>query len=258
MRVLVVGGGGREHAIAWKLSQSPRVTQLHVAPGNAGTASVAKNVPIAADDIEGLLNSAKASGIDLTVIGPEAPLAAGIVDRFQEAGLAVFGPTQAAARIESSKAFAKELMTRHGVPTGAAEVFSSYEEATAYVRAGPTPVVIKPDGLTAGKGVVVAETRSEALDTLRIQMVERRLGGAADSILIEEYLEGQEISVFAFVDGEYVSPLVAACDYKRAGDGDTHRGDERNLAVATDGGHHGSSIRLTRVCWIGGRPIRQR
>jgi phosphoribosylamine--glycine ligase len=221
VKVLVVGNGGREHAIAWKLSQSPLVTQLQVAPGNAGTSGIAENVPIAANDIEGLLSHAGASGIDLTVIGPEVPLAAGIVDRFQEAGLAVFGPTQAAARIESSKVFAKELMRRHGVPTGAAEVFSSYEEAAAYVKAGPTPVVIKPDGLTAGKGVVIAETRSEALDTLRTQMVERSFGGASESVLIEEYLEGREISVFAFVDGEYVSPLIAACDYKRAGDGDT-------------------------------------
>ena len=216
-----MGNGGREHAIAWKLSQSPKVSQLFVAPGNAGTSSVAENVPIAASDIEGLVKFAGASSIDLTVIGPEAPLAAGIVDRFQEAGLVVFGPTQAAARIESSKAFAQELMTRHSVPTGAAEVFSSYEEATAHVQAGPTPVVIKPDGLTAGKGVVIAETRSEALETLRTQMVERSFGRAANTILIEEYLEGQEISVFAFVDGEYVSPLVAACDYKRASDGDT-------------------------------------
>ena len=221
MRVLVVGNGGREHAIAWKLSQSPHVKRLYVAPGNAGTSGIAENVPISVSDFDGLLKCAASEDIDLTVIGPDAPLAAGIVDRFQEAGLVVFGPTQAAARIESSKVFAQELMTRHAVPTGAAEIFSSYEAAAAYVQATPTPVVIKPDGLTAGKGVVIAETRSEAIETLRMQMVERTFGGAADSVLIEEYLEGQEISVFAFVDGEYVSPLVAACDYKRAGDGDT-------------------------------------
>ena len=222
MKTLVVGNGAREHAIAWKLSQSPRVSELLVAPGNAGTALVAENVPIDATDIEGLLQFAREGRVDLTVVGPEAPLALGIADRFQEAGLAVFGPTEAASRIESSKSFAKELMLAHGVPTGVARTFSSYAEACDYVSADrELPIVVKADGLAAGKGVVVAGTRWEALDALRQQMVDGRFGAAGERVLIEEHLEGREVSVFAFVDGEYVSEMVAACDYKRAGDGDT-------------------------------------
>ena len=220
MKVLVVGNGAREHAIAWKLSQSPRVTELFVAPGNAGTAQVACNVPTDAADIDGLLSFATKSGIDFTVVGPEVPLAAGIADRFSEAGLLLFGPTKGVARIESSKSFAKELMVCHGVPTGAARIFSSYAEAVEYVQNSALPVVVKADGLAAGKGVVVAQTREEALEALRQQMVERQFGPAGERVLVEECLEGQEVSVFAFVDGEYVSPVVAACDYKRVGDGD--------------------------------------
>lgn len=220
MRVLVVGNGAREHAIAWKLSQSPRVKELFVAPGNAGTAQLARNVPIRATDIEALLRFAQESRIEFTVVGPEAPLAAGIVNRFQEAGLPIFGPTKEAARIESSKSFAKELMLRHGVPTGAAKTFTSYAEASDYALRAPLPVVVKADGLASGKGVVVARTREDAVTALHQQMVEKQFGAAGERVLIEEYLEGQEVSVFAFVDGERVSPLVAACDYKRVGDGD--------------------------------------
>ena len=220
MKVLVVGNGAREHAIAWKLQQSPQVTELFVAPGNGGTSQLACNVPISANDTEGLLRFAIDSGVDLTVVGPEGPLAAGIADRFQQAGLLIFGPTKRAARIESSKSFAKDLMVRHGVPTGQARIFTSYEEARQYLLSVPAPVVIKADGLAAGKGVVVAETREEAMETLRLQMVEKRFGPAGERVIIEECLEGPEVSVFAFVDGEYVSPMVAACDYKRAGDGD--------------------------------------
>jgi phosphoribosylamine--glycine ligase len=219
MRVLLVGNGSREHAIAWKLGQSPRVTELFVAPGNAGTAGIAQNVSIAATDIEKLLDFAQKHGIDFTVVGPEAPLAEGIVDRFQDAGLLIFGPTKAAARIESSKIFAKELMVAHGVPTGMAESFSSYDEARAYLQTCPVPVVVKADGLAAGKGVIVALTREEAMNALRQSMEQRQFGAAGERVLIEEFLEGQEVSVFAFVDGKYVSPMVAACDYKRAGDG---------------------------------------
>ena len=220
MKVLVVGGGGREHAIAWKLNQSPRVTGLLAAPGNAGTAQVAENISVAAEDADALLSLAQDRAVDLTVVGPEASLAVGIADRFAEAGLLLFGPTQAAARIETSKAFAKDLMLRHGVPTANAAVFDDYDDARRYVEGTPAPVVIKADGLAAGKGVVVARTKEDALEALRLQMVERQFGAAGDRVLVEECLEGEEISVFAFVDGRNVSPLAAACDYKRQGDGD--------------------------------------
>ena len=221
MKVLLVGNGAREHAIAWKLCQSPMLDTLLVAPGNGGTGQIAENVSIDAADVDGLLRFAQESRIDLTVVGPEAPLAAGIVDVFQDAGLLVFGPMQAASRIETSKSYAKELMLRHGVPTGSAEVFDDFERARRYTQSAPLPIVVKADGLAAGKGVTVAETREEALDALRKQMVEKQFGAAGGRVLIEEYLEGQELSAFAFVDGERVSPLVAACDYKRVGDGDT-------------------------------------
>ncbi len=220
MKFLVVGNGGREHAIAWKLHASSLVSELLVAPGNAGTEQLGRNVPIEAEDIDGLLDFALEASVDITVIGPEAPLAAGIADRFREAGLSVFGPSAAAARIESSKSFAKELMIRHGVPTGAAKAFDDPETALTYVSGLPAPVVVKADGLTAGKGVVVAHTSDEALGAVRRIIVEREFGDAGERVLIEECLEGPEVSVFAFVDGEFVSALLAACDYKRAGDGD--------------------------------------
>ena len=221
MKVLVVGSGAREHAIVWKLRQSPQLKELLVAPGNAGTARIARNVPMSAEDVDGLLRLAREEGVDLTVVGPEAPLAAGIADRFQDAGLAVFGPTQAAARIETSKSFAKDLMLRHGVPTGKAVAFNDYERARRHVERSDIPVVVKADGLAAGKGVVVAETREAALEALRRQMVDREFGPAGERVLIEELLQGPEFSVFAFTDGVHVSPLLAACDYKRVGDGDT-------------------------------------
>ena len=219
MKTLVIGNGAREHAIAWKLDQSELVSELFVAPGNAGTAQIARNVPIAATDMEGLLDFAINNGVDLTVVGPEVPLANGIVDRFQSAGLPVFGPTQAAARIESSKVFSKELMLAESVPTGQACTFSSYKEARTYVETCSIPTVIKADGLAAGKGVIVAETREDALIAVRDVIKARLFGNAGNSVLIEEFLQGQEVSVFAFVDGDYVSPVVAACDYKRVGDG---------------------------------------
>ncbi|MCH8207352.1 MAG: phosphoribosylamine--glycine ligase [Chloroflexi bacterium] len=220
MKFLVVGNGARDHAIAWKLSQSSVVTELLVAPGNAGTEQIGRNVPIGAEEIDGLLRSVQDAEVDVTVVGPEAPLAAGIADRFREAGLRLFGPGSDAARIESSKSFAKDLMVKHGVPTSAAEVFDDHAAASDYVRQAPEPLVVKADGLAAGKGVVVAQTRGEALAAVRRIMVDREFGAAGDRILIEECLEGQEVSVFAFVDGDYVSPMVAACDYKRVGDGD--------------------------------------
>ena len=221
MRMLVVGGGAREHAITWKLSQSPLVDDLLVAPGNAGTAQIASNVDVDPEDLDGLLRVAKEQAVDLTVVGPEAPLAAGIADRFQDAGLSIFGPTREAARIESSKLFAKELMLDSGVPTSAARAFTSFREASEYVESLPMPVVVKADGLAAGKGVVVADALDEAIAALHECLEGKRFGAAGDVVLVEECLVGREVSVFAFVDGEHVSSMVAACDYKRAGDGDT-------------------------------------
>ena len=221
MKVLVIGKGGREHAIAWKLSQSSRISQLLCAPGNAGTSKIASNVPIPETDVDGLRSFATQHGIDFTVVGPEAPLAEGIVDTFQEAGLSIFGPTQAAARIESSKSFAKDLMARAGVPTARAEVFHHFDAARDYVESLSPPVVIKADGLAAGKGVVVAETTEQALSALQAQMVDRVFGTAGETVLVEEHLQGPELSVFSFVDGKRLSPLIAAVDYKRVGDGDT-------------------------------------
>ncbi len=220
MKVLIIGKGGREHAIAWKLSHSPRITQLLCAPGNAGTSEIAANVPIPETDVDALLRFAERQGIDFTVVGPEAPLADGIVDRFREAGLAIFGPTKAAARIESSKSFAKRLMVRASVPTAHAEVFHNFDAARQYVETQAMPVVIKADGLAAGKGVTVAETPDQAISALQEQMVDRAFGESGDTVLVEQYLQGPELSVFAFVDGEHISPLIAAVDYKRACDGD--------------------------------------
>ena len=220
MRMLVVGGGGREHAIAWKLSRSPLVETLYVAPGNAGTAAVADNLPVRDTDLDGLARSARELGVDVTIVGPEVPLAMGIVDRFRAEGMRIFGPTAAEARIESSKVFAKELMLRHGIPTSRAEVFDSHEEAVRFVSRLSPPLVVKADGLAAGKGVTVANTEEEALAALRECMVDRVFGEAGERVLVEECLSGQEVSVFAFVDGETLSPLAAACDYKRAHDGD--------------------------------------
>ena len=220
MRFLVVGGGSREHAIAWRLSASRLVTEMIIAPGNAGTAQLGRNVPIGDGYIESLLEFARERSVDITVVGPELPLAAGIADRFDEAGMMLFGPTRAAARIESSKCFAKDLMGRYCVPTGSAERFDDYEAAaTCLARVSP-PFVIKADGLAAGKGVVIAQSRNEAMQALHRIMVEKEFGAAGDTVLIEEYLEGREVSVFAFVDGDFVSSLTAACDYKRVGDGD--------------------------------------
>lgn len=219
MKTLVVGNGAREHAIAWKLQQSDLISELLVAPGNAGTAEIAENVPISAGDIEGLLDFVTTNKVDFTVVGPEGPLAAGIVDRFQSAGHLVFGPTQAAARIESSKVFSKELMLAESVPTGQAYTFTTYKDVRAFTETCPIPTVIKADGLAAGKGVIVAETREDALTAVKDIVKARLFGNAGDSVLIEEFLQGQEVSVFAFVDGEHVSAMAAACDYKRVGDG---------------------------------------
>ena len=225
MRVLVIGSGAREHAIVWKLAQSPRNPELYAAPGNAGTAQIATSLDVRADDVEGMLAAVREHAIDLTVVGPEAPLVAGLVDRFRSERLRVFGPTQAAARIESSKSFAKQTMAAAGVPTAAFAVFDDREAAAAHVRKlgmlrPGTPIVVKADGLAAGKGVVVAADAEEALGALKRMMEDRAFGEAGARVLIEECLSGPEVSVFCFTDGVRVTPLVAACDYKRIHDGD--------------------------------------
>lgn len=220
MDVLVVGSGGREHALAWKLRQSPQVGRLYVAPGNVGTASLAENLPVAAEDIEGLLAAARERRVDLTVVGPEAPLAAGLSDRFASEGLAVFGPSQRAAQLESSKAFAKDLMARHGIPTAAYHTFRDYKEALDYARGAAYPLVVKASGLAAGKGVTVCRGAAEAEEALRRAMVEREFGAAGDEVVIEECLTGQEASVLAFTDGHTVRPMIVAQDHKPLLDGD--------------------------------------
>ena len=220
MNILVVGSGAREHAIAWKLAQSPRATDIFVAPGNAGTALVARNLRIKATDVDALLKAAKDHHIDLTVVGPEGPLAEGIVDRFRAAGLAVFGPTQKAAQIEASKVFSKGIMQRAGIPTGFADIFSTAASARAYIAEHTPPCVVKADGLAAGKGVTICRTRDEALKAVHDAMETRVFGAAGDRVLIEEFLSGREVSLHAFVSGESVQPMPSACDYKRVGDGD--------------------------------------
>ena len=220
MRILVVGNGAREHTIGWKLAQSPRATAVFAAPGNAGTAEIATNLPVDAGDIEALAAAVKDNRIDLAVIGPEAPLAAGIVDRFQALGIPVFGPSQRAAEIESSKVFAKELMIANGIPCPGSVAFSDHVAAADYVRRQSPPIVVKAEGLAAGKGVDVAGSIEEALAALNDFMVGGKIGAAGSRIVIEEYLAGQEMSSFVVTDGETVIPLAYACDYKRIGDGD--------------------------------------
>ena len=220
MRVLVVGSGAREHAILWKLAQSPRNPELFAAPGNAGTSAIAANLSIAVTDLDALVDAAHERGIDLTIVGPELPLTVGIVDRFREAGLRIFGPTQAAARIEGSKSFARHIMRDAGAPTPAFEVFDDANAAREHVRSQGAPIVVKADGLAAGKGVVVAQSVDEALEAVDDAMVGRAFGASGERIVIEQCLVGQELSVFCFTDGAHVTPLVSACDYKRVFDGD--------------------------------------
>jgi phosphoribosylamine--glycine ligase len=220
VKVLVVGSGGREHALAWALRRSPRVEALFVAPGNAGTATLAENVPVAATDLEGLVAFARARGIDLTVVGPEAPLIAGIVDRFRPAGLRCYGPTAAAARLEGSKAFAKDFMHRHGIPTARYAVFGDAAGAKAFARALGAPVVVKADGLAAGKGVVVAATVAEAEQAIDDMLVDRRFGESGGRVVVEEFLAGEEVSIHAVCAGERAVLLPSSQDHKRAHDGD--------------------------------------
>ena len=218
MKVLVIGGGGREHAIVDALARSPRVGKIYCAPGNAGIARQAECVAIRETEVEKLRDFAALRGVGLTIVGPEAALAAGVADAFRAAGLRIFGPTKAAARIESSKEFAKKLMVKYGIPTAAYETFADYAEALAYVGSRPLPVVLKYDGLAAGKGVVVARTLSEAEAALRDMLLDDRFGRG--KVVVEEFLTGPEFSFMCFVSGRKVFPMVLAQDHKRAFDGD--------------------------------------
>jgi phosphoribosylamine--glycine ligase len=220
MKVMVVGGGGREHTLVWKIKQSPLVKKIYCAPGNAGIERIAVCINIPAEDIEALAEFALNEKIDLTVVGPEAPLTLGIVDEFEKRGLKVFGPSKKAAEIEGSKVFAKELMERYGIPTAHYRVFNDPIEAGEYIKDKGAPVVVKADGLAAGKGVIVALTEDEALDGVKRIMKDREFGRAGDRIVVEEYLEGPEVSILAFTDGNTVIPMVSAQDHKRVYDND--------------------------------------
>lgn len=220
MKILIIGSGGREHALLWKLKQNSRITECYVAPGNAGTATMGTNVAIEATDITRLLQFAQEKKIDLTLVGPDDPLAAGIVDRFQEVGLRIFGPTASAARFEASKAFAKNFMKRYGIPTAASEIFTNSEKARDYVKQAEFPLVVKADGLALGKGVIIAQNSDEALAAIREIMEEKVFGAAGESIVIEEFLVGQECSLHALIDGENYLLFPDARDHKRALDGD--------------------------------------
>lgn len=218
-RFLVIGAGGREHALVWKLNQDPVGPQIYAAPGNPGISTLASCLPVPPNDLAALASMAEALAIDLTVVGPEAPLASGIVDVFRAWGLRIFGPVRAAAELEASKVFAKRLMQRHGIPTAPFEVFERADEAIGYVRRANRPLVVKADGLAAGKGVVVASDPQDAEAAVIDMMVWGAHGAAGDRVVIEERLEGREVSVLAFVSGRRVFPLLPAQDYKRAHDG---------------------------------------
>ncbi|HSM11559.1 MAG TPA: phosphoribosylamine--glycine ligase [Lysobacter sp.] len=223
MKILVIGGGGREHALAWKLAQSPRVSEVLVAPGNAGTAleERCRNVDVAPTDIDGLLALARDESVGLTVVGPEGPLVNGVVDRFREAGLRIFGPTAAAAQLEGSKAFAKDFLARHGIPSAHYAVHTVLEDALAHVRTVGAPIVVKADGLAAGKGVVVAMTLKEAEAAITEMLAGNAFGAAGARVVIEEFLDGEEASFISIVDGAHALPMATSQDHKRVGDGDT-------------------------------------
>jgi phosphoribosylamine--glycine ligase len=218
MKILVIGSGAREHAIVWKLLQGDGVEEIFVAPGNAGTAGIASNLPIAATDIPALVKAARQYDVAFTFVGPETPLAAGIVDEFEVEGMPIFGPSRAAARIEASKVFSKDLMHKYAIPTAASRAFTSFETASAYLVTQSPPIVIKADGLAAGKGVVIAQSVTEALAALKSMIQDREFGTSGEKVIIEEYMTGREMSVFAFTDGLSISSPVTACDYKRVFD----------------------------------------
>lgn len=220
MKVLIIGSGGREHALAWKVAQSPKLTKLYIAPGNPGMAAQGESVAIPVDDHAGLVALCKEKQIDLAVVGPEAPLAAGLGDDLRAAGFRVFGPSKAAAQIEASKAFSKAFMVRHGIPTARYQAFTDFEVALAYLRSLDYPVVIKASGLAAGKGVIVPETVAEAETALRQVMLAHEFGAAGDEVVIEECMSGPEVSLIAFCDGQVARPMLPAQDHKRVFDGD--------------------------------------
>lgn len=223
MQVLIIGSGGREHALAWKAAQNPEVETVYVAPGNAGTAMEAgvRNVAIDVEDISSLVEFAKENQIELTIVGPEAPLVIGVVDAFRDAGLAIFGPTKAAAQLEGSKAFTKDFLDRHNIPTGSYANFTEIEPALAYVRQQGAPIVVKADGLAAGKGVIVAMTLEEAEAAIKDMLADNAFGDAGSRVVIEEFLTGEEASFIVMVDGKNVLPMATSQDHKRVGDGDS-------------------------------------
>ena len=220
MKVLVIGGGGREHAICWKLSKSPKVDELYCAPGNAGIAEVAKCVDIGVMDFEKMADFAKKEAFDLVVVGPDDPLAGGIVDVLEEKGLRVFGPRKNAAILEGSKAFSKDLMKKYGIPTAAYETFDTPEAALNYLETAPVPIVLKADGLALGKGVLICNTREEAKEGVKTLMLDKQFGHAGDRIVVEQFMTGREVSVLSFVDGKTIKIMTSAQDHKRALDGD--------------------------------------
>ncbi len=223
MKILVIGGGGREHALAWKAAQSPGVDIVYVAPGNAGTAREPKleNIAIGAEDIAALTDFAKAEQIDLTIVGPEAPLVAGVVDTFTAAGLRCFGPSQAAAQLEGSKSFTKDFLARHHIPTAAYGNFTDVDEAVAYIKARGAPIVVKADGLAAGKGVILAQTEEEAITAVQDMLAGNAFGDAGHRVVIEEFLRGEEASFIVMVDGTHILPMASSQDHKARDDGDT-------------------------------------
>lgn len=220
MKVLVIGSGGREHALVWKISQSPKVDKIYCAPGNAGIAQQAECVAIKADNLDGLLAFAQQNQIDLTVVGPEVPLTMGIVDKFQEQGLKIFGPSGKAAEIEGSKTFAKDLMAKYNIPTAKYGAFTDAAEAKAFLDTVGLPCVVKADGLAAGKGVLICETKAEAEEAIADILVDNKFGSAGSRVVVEEFLTGQEVSMLAFTDGKTVVPMVSSQDHKRIWDGD--------------------------------------
>ncbi|MCJ7704769.1 MAG: phosphoribosylamine--glycine ligase, partial [Desulfobacterales bacterium] len=220
MRVLVVGGGGRKHTLVWKIGQSPKVSKIYCAPGNAGISEQATLVPIKANDLKGLLDFALKEKIDLTVVGPEEPLTRGIVDLFESKGLSIFGASQKAAELEGSKAFAKEMMKKYHLPTASYGVFEDRQRAIDYIRKQGAPIVVKADGLAAGKGVILCKTVEEAIEAVDQMMVEKVFGEAGNRVLIEEYLVGEEASYLAFTDGKAILPLASSQDHKAIFNGD--------------------------------------
>ncbi len=223
MKVLVIGGGGREHALAWKIAQSPKVAEVFVAPGNAGSAREPKceNIAVQVEDVDGLLTFAQQNKVDLTLVGPEAPLVLGVVDRFRAAGLRCFGPTKAAAQLEGSKAFTKDFLARHKIPTAAYSNFTDVGQAEAFIKKMGAPIVVKADGLAAGKGVIIAQTTDEAVAAVRDMLAGNAFGEAGHRVVVEEFLEGEEASFIVMVDGVHILPLATSQDHKRVGNGDT-------------------------------------